>query len=89
MAARAHDVAALRLRGRAACLNFADSPRRLRVPAVGASPDEIRRAAVEAAEAFLPAPDQSNAPAEEVAAAPTMQFAGDPYYGWTMKKQRA
>ncbi|KAF7085086.1 hypothetical protein CFC21_088572 [Triticum aestivum] len=81
MAARAHDVAALALRGRAACLNFADSPRRLRVPPVGASPDEIRRAAVEAAEAFLPAPDQSNAAAEEAAVAPSEQFAGDPYYG--------
>ncbi|CAD6259935.1 unnamed protein product [Miscanthus lutarioriparius] len=54
MAARAHDVAALALRGRAACLNFADSPRRLRVPAQGAAHDEIRRAAVEAAELFRP-----------------------------------
>ena len=75
MAARAHDVAALALRGRAACLNFADSPRRLRVPPPGAGHDEIRRAAAEAAEAFLPADGQiqSNAAAEEaleVAAAP-------------------
>ncbi|CAM0944742.1 unnamed protein product [Alopecurus aequalis] len=80
MAARAHDVAALALRGRAACLNFADSPRRLRVPPLGAGHDEIRRAAAEAAEAFLPAPDQSNAAAEEAAAAPAAQFASDPYY---------
>ncbi|TVT99729.1 hypothetical protein EJB05_54929, partial [Eragrostis curvula] len=53
MAARAHDVAALALRGSAACLNFADSPRRLRVPPPGAGHDEIRRAAVEAAELFV------------------------------------
>uniref|UniRef100_A0ACD5YSJ7 Uncharacterized protein n=1 Tax=Avena sativa TaxID=4498 RepID=A0ACD5YSJ7_AVESA len=80
MAARAHDVAALALRGRAACLNFADSPRLLRVPPLGAGHDEIRRAAAEAAEAFLPAPDQSqsNAAAEQAAAAaaPAVQFAG-------------
>jgi hypothetical protein len=84
MAARAHDVAAMALRGRAACLNFADSPRLLRVPPLGAGHDEIRRAAAEAAEAFLPAPDdQSNAAAEETlaAAAPEAQFGCDPYYG--------
>ncbi|WVZ74195.1 hypothetical protein U9M48_022408 [Paspalum notatum var. saurae] len=54
MAARAHDVAALALRGRAACLNFADSPRLLRVPPAGAGHDEIRRAAAAAAEQFRP-----------------------------------
>ncbi|CAA0831522.1 Dehydration-responsive element-binding protein 1F [Striga hermonthica] len=55
MAARAHDVAALALRGRhAACLNFADSVWRLPAPAT-ADPADIRRAAVEAAEAFRPA----------------------------------
>uniref|UniRef100_A0ACD5YXH0 Uncharacterized protein n=1 Tax=Avena sativa TaxID=4498 RepID=A0ACD5YXH0_AVESA len=83
MAARAHDVAALALRGRAACLNFADSPRLLRVPPVGAGHDEIRRAAAEAAEAFLPAPDQSQSNAaaeEEAAAAPAAQFASDSSY---------
>ena len=32
IAARAHDVAALALRGRGACLNFADSAWRLRIP---------------------------------------------------------
>ncbi|CAL5045432.1 unnamed protein product [Urochloa decumbens] len=51
-AARAHDVAALALRGRAACLNFADSARLLRVdPATLATPEDIRRAAIELAEA--------------------------------------
>ncbi|CAL5015358.1 unnamed protein product [Urochloa decumbens] len=69
MAARAHDVAALALRGRAACLNFADSPRRLRVPPQGAGHDEIRRAAVEAAELFRPQiPGQHNAVISEATA---------------------
>ncbi|CAM8906031.1 unnamed protein product [Rhodiola kirilowii] len=53
MAARAHDVAALALRGSAACLNFADSAWRLPVPKNGEA-KEIRRAAVEAAEMFRP-----------------------------------
>lgn len=53
MAARAHDVAALALRGRMACLNFADSAWRLPVPASTDSRD-IQRAAAEAAEAFRP-----------------------------------
>ncbi|RLN09905.1 dehydration-responsive element-binding protein 1G-like [Panicum miliaceum] len=70
MAARAHDVAALALRGRAACLNFADSPRLLRVPPMGAGHDEIRRAAAVAAEQFRPTPGQGNAAGQEVAAAP-------------------
>lgn len=68
-AARAHDVAALALRGRAACLNFADSPRLLRVPPMGAGHDEIRRAAAVAADQFRPPPDQGNVAAEEAAAA--------------------
>ncbi|XP_023897361.1 dehydration-responsive element-binding protein 1A [Quercus suber] len=54
MAARAHDVAAIALRGRYACLNFADSVWRLPVPASAAAKD-IRRASLEAAEAFRPA----------------------------------
>ncbi|KAL7111616.1 hypothetical protein ACP275_05G100400 [Erythranthe tilingii] len=62
MAARAHDVAALALRGQAACLNFADSVWRLPVPA-STDPKDIRKAAVEAAKAFRPPPP---AAAEEV-----------------------
>lgn len=53
MAARAHDVAALALRGRSACLNFADSPQLLRIPE-STSPRSIQRAAAEAAELFRP-----------------------------------
>ncbi|KAJ8752891.1 hypothetical protein K2173_008626 [Erythroxylum novogranatense] len=51
MAARAHDVAALALKGRSACLNFADSAWRLPVPDSGEAKD-IQKAAAEAAEAF-------------------------------------
>lgn len=51
MAARAHDVAALALRGRSACLNFADSAWRLRIPE-STCPKEIQKAAAEAALAF-------------------------------------
>nr|GLL45133.1 DRE-binding transcription factor DREB1B [Ipomoea trifida] len=54
MAARAHDVAALALRGQfAATLNFADSVWRLPVPA-SVDAKDLRKAAVEAAEAFRP-----------------------------------
>ncbi|XP_049396029.1 dehydration-responsive element-binding protein 1A-like [Solanum stenotomum] len=51
MAARAHDVAAIALRGRSACLNFADSAWRLPTPASSNSKD-IQKAAAEAAEIF-------------------------------------
>lgn len=51
MAARAHDVAAIALRGKSACLNFADSAWRLPVPATTDARD-IQKAAAEAAEAF-------------------------------------
>ncbi|KAF5731123.1 dehydration-responsive element-binding protein 1D-like [Tripterygium wilfordii] len=54
MAARAHDVAALALRGRSACLNFADSSWRLPVPVSGDAKD-IQKAAAQAAESFRPA----------------------------------
>lgn len=53
MAARAHDVAALALRGNNACLNFADSVSRLPVP-VSNDAKDIRKAAAQAAEAFRP-----------------------------------
>ncbi|CAL1375449.1 unnamed protein product [Linum trigynum] len=51
MAARTHDVAALALRGKSACLNFADSAWRLPLP-VSAEAGEIRKAAALAAEMF-------------------------------------
>ena len=53
MAARAHDVAAMALRGHKACLNFADSAWRLTLPQTS-SHDDIRKAAVAAAEMFRP-----------------------------------
>lgn len=53
MAARAHDVAAIALRGRSACLNFADSAWRLPIPTSAAAKD-IQKATVEAAETFRP-----------------------------------
>ncbi|WOH06783.1 hypothetical protein DCAR_0626211 [Daucus carota subsp. sativus] len=53
MAARAHDVAAIALRGQHACLNFADSAWRLPVP-VSSGAKDIQKAAAEAAEAFRP-----------------------------------
>lgn len=56
MAARAHDVAALALRGRSACLNFADSTRTLPSPD-SADAKDIQKAAALAAEAFRP-PEQ-------------------------------
>ncbi|KNA09465.1 hypothetical protein SOVF_153450 [Spinacia oleracea] len=59
MAARAHDVAAMALRGRSgACLNFADSAWRLPIPASSDTKD-IQRAAAEAAELFRPQPPPS------------------------------
>ncbi|KAA8533778.1 hypothetical protein F0562_031295 [Nyssa sinensis] len=53
MAARAHDVAAIALRGRSACLNFADSGWRLPIPA-STNAKDIQKAAAEAAEGFRP-----------------------------------
>ncbi|KAK6117552.1 hypothetical protein DH2020_048707 [Rehmannia glutinosa] len=53
MAARAYDVAAIALRGRSACLNFADSAWRLPTPA-SADAKDIQKTAAEAAEAFRP-----------------------------------
>ncbi|XP_059629347.1 dehydration-responsive element-binding protein 1D-like [Cornus florida] len=57
--AEAHDVAALALRGRSACLNFADSGWRLPVPA-SADAKDIQKAAAEAAESFRRSEDQTN-----------------------------
>lgn len=51
MAARAHDVAALALRGKSACLNFADSAWRLPLLPASTNAEEIRRVAGKAAEA--------------------------------------
>ena len=65
MAARAHDVAAMALRGHKACLNFADSAWRLTVPQTS-SHDDIRKAAVAAAEMFRP---QSSSLSESYVAA--------------------
>lgn len=59
MAARAHDVAALALRGHSACLNFADSVWRLPAP-VSKDAKDIRKAAAEAAEIFRPQEDCDN-----------------------------
>lgn len=53
MAARAHDLAALALKGSSACLNFADSVWRLPVPS-STDAKELRKAATAAAEAFRP-----------------------------------
>ncbi|KAF5174854.1 C-repeat binding factor [Thalictrum thalictroides] len=61
MAARAHDVAALALRGRSACLNFADSIWRLPIP-VSADAKDIRKAACEAAEMFRQSMSMSMSP---------------------------
>ncbi|KAG0497024.1 hypothetical protein HPP92_001715 [Vanilla planifolia] len=63
MAARAHDVAALALRGRAACLNFADSAWRLPSPD-SSSPQDIQRTAALAAEAFRPLPPEEPSAAD-------------------------
>ncbi|CAN4085269.1 unnamed protein product [Withania somnifera] len=68
MAARAHDVAALALRGRSACLNFADSAWRLPIPASSDSKD-IQKTAAEAAEAFRPS--ESEGVSEESAGSST------------------
>jgi hypothetical protein len=78
-AARAHDVAALALRGRAACLNFADSADLLAVdPATLRTPEDIRAAAIALAEAACPAAPAPSASsmAEASAPAPAMMHQG-------------
>lgn len=62
MAARAHDVAALALRGQGACLNFADSVWRLPILPPTTDAKELRRVAAEAAESFRPALAAAPAP---------------------------
>ncbi|KAG6471854.1 dehydration-responsive element-binding protein 1G-like [Zingiber officinale] len=74
MAARAHDVAAIALRGRTACLNFADSAWLLPSPD-SSNPNDIRKAAARAAEAFRPNSTPSTALAPAAAAA-------DPSTSW-------
>ncbi|XP_051143456.1 dehydration-responsive element-binding protein 1C-like [Andrographis paniculata] len=69
MAARAHDVAAMALRGRSACLNFADSTWRLPVPASSDAKD-IQKAAAEAAETFRPRPEVEEEEEEESVTTP-------------------
>jgi AP2 domain len=55
MAARAHDVAAIILRGRSACLNFADSAQLINInPDTISGHRDIQRAAVQFAEYFRP-----------------------------------
>ncbi|CAN0902675.1 Dehydration-responsive element-binding protein 1C [Linum grandiflorum] len=76
MAARAHDVAALALRGKSACLNFADSVWRLPVPE-SSDTKEIQRAAAEAAEKFRPPvlPEVAAAVAVEIVAVAAKELA--------------
>ncbi|KAK6117553.1 hypothetical protein DH2020_048708 [Rehmannia glutinosa] len=68
MAARAYDVAAIALRGKSACLNFADSAWRLPTPASSDAKD-IQKTAAEAAEAFRPQSSQWDGEAVEEATA--------------------
>ncbi|KAG0501367.1 hypothetical protein HPP92_001439 [Vanilla planifolia] len=84
MAARAHDVAALALRGRAACLNFADSAWRLPAPD-SSSPQDIQRTAALAAEAFRPLPPEEPSAADAILNQTPSWAAdcigeGDPFY---------
>ncbi|XP_010919216.1 dehydration-responsive element-binding protein 1G [Elaeis guineensis] len=84
MAARAHDVAAMALRGRSACLNFADSPWLCPVPR-SSNPKDIQRAAMEAAEAFRPQTEPDADKSREdatmsMAGGPSLATADDPFY---------
>ncbi|KAL8126197.1 hypothetical protein AgCh_013473 [Apium graveolens] len=71
MAARANDVAAIALRGRNACLNFADSTWRLPAPA-SSDVIDIQKAAAKAAEAFRP-PKIDNAAGTSQETTPILQ----------------
>ncbi|KAK6117583.1 hypothetical protein DH2020_048675 [Rehmannia glutinosa] len=84
MAARALDVAAIALRGRSACLNFADSACRLPVPA-SADPKDIQKTAAEAAEAFRPSEEEAaEASAAASAASQENMFSMDEEIGFGM-----
>ncbi|KAL2550329.1 Dehydration-responsive element-binding protein 1D [Forsythia ovata] len=76
MAARAHDVAAIALRGRSACLNFADSAWKLPVPASTDAKD-IQKAAAEAAKAFGQPSSVSDTRDEAIAISPENMFFTD------------
>lgn len=79
MAARAHDVAAIALRGRSACLNFADSVWRLPVPA-STDPKDIQRAAAEAAATFGRAGECATDKNQTEAGATESGTSGSAYY---------
>ncbi|KAL2550328.1 Dehydration-responsive element-binding protein 1D [Forsythia ovata] len=76
MAARAHDVAAIALRGRSACLNFADSAWKLPVPASTDAKD-IQKAAAEAAKTFGQPSSESDTREKPVAISPENVFFTD------------
>ncbi|KAM3373390.1 hypothetical protein ACQJBY_020047 [Aegilops geniculata] len=79
-AARAHDVAALALRGSAACLNFADSASLLAVdPATLRTPEDIRTAAIALAESACPAAAQASASLSAPAMMTMQEAAAAPY----------
>ncbi|KAJ0614645.1 putative transcription factor AP2-EREBP family [Helianthus annuus] len=85
-AAWAHDVAVLAMRGRSACLNFADSVWRLPVPESNNVKD-IQKAAAEAAEAFRQTEDGvvgTNELPEVVVYADVEEMFGMPGYIATM-----
>ncbi|XP_078173184.1 dehydration-responsive element-binding protein 1A-like [Carex rostrata] len=52
MAARAHDVAVMALRGRSACLNFVDSASLISIPSSFSSVKELKQAAIKVAKAL-------------------------------------
>lgn len=79
MAARAHDVAAIALRGKLACLNFADSASKLPVPATSDAKD-IQKAALEAAEAFRPRPQEGQEKEEEGVTTDTSTAPGNVFF---------
>ncbi|KAF7093115.1 hypothetical protein CFC21_095546 [Triticum aestivum] len=88
-AARAHDVAALALRGRAACLNFADSAALLAVdPATLRTPQDIRAAAITLARAACPHDATRSSVSAASAPAPAMvitqEAAATPYDSYAM-----